>query len=222
VLLKGHPSPQPLLGESRAHSLLSLVLNPKHVCSTPLTLSDWQLGAHTVDTSDQRIVHLPGYCCTELPKACIYEWNLWLDTSSESSAPPRGQFTANIFSFCRTHFIPPWMQGGPPSTSSTLVVAAAGPAVSTLLGPAIDISDSGGGRYRTCCQNPQGASHRRLQLRWLPLPDLPPAPLRAPAINVSNSGGGRCQTYCQQTLGGPPSTSPTSVVATAGPAANTP
>jgi hypothetical protein len=27
-------------GESRAHNLLSLVLNLKHVCSAPLTLSD--------------------------------------------------------------------------------------------------------------------------------------------------------------------------------------
>jgi hypothetical protein len=31
-------------GESRAHNMFSLVLNPKHVCSAPLTLSDWRLG----------------------------------------------------------------------------------------------------------------------------------------------------------------------------------
>jgi hypothetical protein len=59
-------------------------------------------------------------------------------------------------------------QGGPPSTSSTSVVAAAGHAAST----------------------PQGARHRRLQLRWWPLPDLPPTPPRGPAINVFNFGGG--------------------------------
>jgi hypothetical protein len=45
--------------DTRAHSLLSLVLNPKHVCSAPPMLSDWQLGAWTVDTSNQRLVHLP-------------------------------------------------------------------------------------------------------------------------------------------------------------------
>jgi hypothetical protein len=31
-------------GESRAHNMFSLVLNPKHVCSAPMTLSDWRLG----------------------------------------------------------------------------------------------------------------------------------------------------------------------------------
>jgi hypothetical protein len=75
-------------------------------------------------------------------------------------------------SFYRTHFIPPWTQGGSPSTSSTSVVSAVGP----------------------CCQHPQGARHRRLQLRWWPLSDLPPAPPRGPAIDVFNFGGGRCQT----------------------------
>jgi hypothetical protein len=47
--------------------------------------------------------------------------------------------------------------------------------------------------------NPQGVRHRRLQLRWWPLPDLPPAPPR-----------------------GPPSMSPTPVVAAVGPAASNP
>jgi hypothetical protein len=40
VLLEDHPSPQPLQRGVRAHNLLSLVLNLKHVCSAPLTLSD--------------------------------------------------------------------------------------------------------------------------------------------------------------------------------------
>jgi hypothetical protein len=38
-------------------------------------------------TSDQRLVHLPGCCCTELPKACNYEWDLWLGVSNGSSGP---------------------------------------------------------------------------------------------------------------------------------------
>jgi hypothetical protein len=66
-------------------------------------------------------------------------------------------------------------------------------------GPAIDVSNFGGGRCRTCRQHPEGACHRHLQLRWSPLSDLPPAPPRSPQ-----------------------STSPTSVVATAGPTASTP
>jgi hypothetical protein len=139
------------------------------------------------------------------------------------TGPPRGHFTTNIFSFCRTHFMPPapprgpaidvsnsdgdrcrtYRQhplGGPPSTSLTPMVAAAEPAAST----------------------PQGACHRRLKFRWWPLPDLPPAPRKGPTINVSNSDDGRCRTCCQNPPGGPPSMSPTSVVAVVGPAASTP
>jgi hypothetical protein len=39
-------------------------------------LPRWFCHTRTVDTSDQRLVHLPDYCCTELPKACNYEWGL--------------------------------------------------------------------------------------------------------------------------------------------------
>jgi hypothetical protein len=60
--------------------------------------------------------------------------------------------------------IPPAPPGDLPSTFSTSVLAAAGPAVST----------------------PQGFRHRRLQHRWWPLLDLPAAPPRGPAIDVSN------------------------------------
>jgi hypothetical protein len=143
-----------------------------------------------------------------------------LSSKSFGPRPPGGSFYYQHL-FCRTHFISPWMQGGSPSTSPTLVSAAAGPA-STPRGPAIDVSNSGGGRYRTCCQhppggppstsptlvvaaagpaasNPQGAHHQRLQLRWWLLPDLPTAP-----------------------PGGPPSTSPTPVVAAPEPTDNTP
>jgi hypothetical protein len=85
-------------------------------------------------------------------------------------------------------------------TSPTTVVAAAGPTAS----------------------NPQGAHHRRLQLQWWLLPDLPPATARGPAIDVSKFSGGHCRTYRQHPPGGLPSTSSTSVVAIAGPTANTP
>jgi hypothetical protein len=43
-----------------------------------------------------------------------------------------------------------------------------------------------------------------------------------PAIDVYNSDGGRCQTHHQHPPGGPPSTSPTLVVATTRPTASTP
>jgi hypothetical protein len=69
---------------------------------------------------------------------------------------------------------------GVPSMSPTPVVAAAGPAAST----------------------PQGAHHRRLQLRWWPLPDLPTAPPRGAAIDISSSGGGRYWTCRQHPPGG--------------------
>jgi hypothetical protein len=89
-------------------------------------------------------------------------------------------------------------------------------------GPAIDVAIYGGGHCRTCRHHPQGARHRRRQLQWWLLPDLPAVPSRGPAIDVSNSGVGRCRTCWQQPPGGPPSTSPTPVVAALGPAGSTP
>jgi hypothetical protein len=157
--------------------MLSLVLNPKHVCSAPLTLLDWRLGARRVDTSDQHLVHLPSCCCTELPKACNYEWDPCLDASSGSS----GLALPGVI-LLPTSFL---------QNSLHITMDARG--------PAIDIFNFGGGRYRTCRQHLPGACHRRLQLRWWPLLDLPPATPR-----------------------GPPSTSLTSVVAAAGPTASTP
>jgi hypothetical protein len=64
---------------------------------------------------------------------------------------------------------------GPPSMSPTSVVVVVIPADST----------------------PQGARHRRLQLWWWPLLDMPAAPPRGPTIYVANFGGGRCRT-CRQ------------------------
>jgi hypothetical protein len=100
---------------------------------------------------------------------------------------------------------------GPPSTSSTSVVAAVGPSDSTPQGachrrhqlrwwPLSDLADS----------NPQGAHHRRLQHQWWPLPDL---------LNSVVAAAGPCLQHPQ---GGPPSTSSTLVVTAAGPAASTP
>jgi hypothetical protein len=175
--------------------MLSLVLNPKHVCSAPLTLLDWRLGARRVDTSDQCLVHLPSCCCTELPKACNYEWDPCLDASSGSS----GLALPGVI-LLPTSFL----QNSLHITMDTR-------------GPAIDVFNFGGGRYRTCQQhlpgglpsmsptpvvaatgpaasNPQGARHRRLQLRWWLLLNLPPAPPRGPAIDVFNFDGGHCQT----------------------------
>jgi hypothetical protein len=66
-------------------------------------------------------------------------------------------------------------------------------------GSAIDVFNFSGGRYRTYRQYPSGVRHQRLQLRWWPLSDMLPAPPR-----------------------GLSSMSSTSMVATAGPVANTP
>jgi hypothetical protein len=112
--------------------------------------------------------------------------------------------------------------GGPPSTSPTPVVATAGPTDST----------------------PQGVHHRRLQLWWWPLSDLPPAPpgglpSTPPTLVVAAAGPtdstprGARHRHLQlrwwplldlstAPLGGLPSTSPNSLVATTGPATSTP
>jgi hypothetical protein len=134
--------------------------------------------------------------------------------------------------------------GGPPSMSSTPVVAAAGNPNSTHRGPTVDVFNIDGGRCRTYRQHPQGAHHRHLQLRWWPLPEILTSTPRGPTIDVFNIGGGRCRTCRQHPQGvrhlrlqlrwwplseiltatprGPPSTSSTSVVVAAGPAASTP
>jgi hypothetical protein len=150
------------------------------VCSAPLTPSDWRLGAQTVDTSDQRLIHLPDYYCTELPKACNDEWNLVSTLSSGSSGPT-----------------PP-----PPGVIllSTSFLQNSLHITMDSRGPTIDVSNSGGGLCRTCRQHL----------------------LEGHAIDVSNSGGGRCRTCRQHPPGGPPSTSPTPMVAAAGPADSTP
>jgi hypothetical protein len=89
-------------------------------------------------------------------------------------------------------------------------------------GPTIDIFNIGDGRCRKSQQQPQGVRHQRLQHRWWPLSNLPPAPPRGPTIDVSSFGGDRCRTYHQHPPGGLPLTSSTSVVVVAGSADSTP
>jgi hypothetical protein len=101
--------------------------------------------------------------------------------------PPGGP-TIDVFNFggahyrtCRQHPL-----GGPPSTSSTPVMAAAGHAGSTPRGPAIDLFNFGGGRCQICRQHSLGGPHRRFQLWWWPLPNLPLAPPRARHRRLGN------------------------------------
>jgi hypothetical protein len=131
-----------------------------------------------------------------------------------AAPPPRGSLHYQHL-FCRTHFIPP-------STFSTSVVATAEPAASTPRGPPSTSPTSVVAAAGPAASNPQGARHRCLQLRWWSLSDLPPATPRGSAIDVSNFGGGRCRTCRQHPPRGPPSMSPTPVVAAVGPAASNP
>jgi hypothetical protein len=96
------------------------------------------------------------------------------------------------------------------------------PSSGTSQGPAINVFSFGGSRCRTCRQHLLGAHHRRLQLQWWPLPDLPPAHPRWSAIIVFNFGGGRCRICRQDPPQEPTSTSSTLVMATAGHTARPP
>jgi hypothetical protein len=133
--------------------------------------------------------------------------------------------TIDVFNFNggrrRTwHQHPP---GGPPSTSSTSVVATAGPAASTPQGgPPLTSSTSVVVTVGHAASTPHEAHHRRLQLRWWLLSDVPQAPPKGPTFDVFNFGGGRCRTCRQHPPGAPPSTSSTSMVAAVGPIASTP
>jgi hypothetical protein len=164
-----------------------------HAGSTPQ-------GAH------HRRFQLGGGCsrtCRQHPQgACHRRLQLrWWPLLDMPAAPPRGPII-DVFNFgggrSRTYRQHP--PRGQLSTSLTSVVVAVGLAAST----------------------PQKARHRRLQLRWWPLPGMPAAPLRGPAIDVFNFGGGRCRTCRQHPPRGPSSTSSTLVVAAVGPAASTP
>jgi hypothetical protein len=88
-----------------------------------------------VDTSDQHLVHLPGYCCTELPKSCIYEWHLWLGASNGSSGSPPPPGVTLLHLFLLQNLLHTIVDArGLLSMSPTLVVAALGHATSTPLG----------------------------------------------------------------------------------------
>jgi hypothetical protein len=107
-------------------------------------------------------------------------------------------------------------------TSSTSVVVVAGPAASTPQGAHHRHHQHQWWPLQDLPPAPQGSRHRCLQLRWWPLPEIPIATPRVVAIDVFNIGGSHCRTSRQQPPGRPPSTSSTSVVATAGPAGSTP
>jgi hypothetical protein len=140
-------------------------------------LSGWRLGARTVDTSVQRLVCHPDYCCTELPNACNDEWDLVSTLSSGSSGPtPPGVILLPIALL-----------------QNSLHIAM------DARGPAIDVSNSGGGRYRACRQHSPGGP-----------PSTSPTPVVAAARPAASTPPG-----------GPSSTSPTPVVAAVGPAAST-
>jgi hypothetical protein len=96
--------------------------------------------------------------------------------------------------------------------SPASVVAAAGPAGSNPRGPPLTSLTSVVAAVGNPDSNPQGARHRRLQYRWWPLPDLPPAPPRGPPSTSSTSVVADAENPTAP-LGGPPSTSSTSVVA---------
>jgi hypothetical protein len=80
-------------------------------------------------------------------------------------------------------------------------------------GPAIDVSSFGGGRCRTYRQHPQGARHRRLQLRWWPRRFLAwmvsdpgpsaPAPPEGPPLMFLSVDGVRSPTSSSGTFRGP-------------------
>jgi hypothetical protein len=108
-------------------------------------------------------------------------WGPVVAVTGDTDSTPRGP-AIDVFNFggSRCQTLPATPPKGPPSTSSTSEVAAAGPAAST----------------------PQGAHHRSLQLRWWPLTDLVASTPRGPAIDVFNFGGGRYRT-CRQHPQGP-------------------
>jgi hypothetical protein len=94
-------------GESRAHNPLSLVLNPNHVCSTPLMLSVrcWRPGQWVPLTN--ALFTSPTNAALNYPKLVIMNGD-----HGSSQIPgaqgqhPTGSFvTANIF-FCRNQYIP--------------------------------------------------------------------------------------------------------------------
>jgi hypothetical protein len=107
-------------------------------------------------------------------------------------------------------------------TSLTSVVAAAGPATSSPRGPSLMSSTSVVANAGPAASTSQGPAHRRLQLRWWPLPDLLTAPPRGALSTSPTSVVTTVEPTGSTPQGGPPSTSLSSVVATAGPAGSTP
>jgi hypothetical protein len=129
-----------------------------------------------VDTSDQCLVHLPGYYCTELPKAYNDEWDLMSVLRSRRSGPtPRGLFYYQHLFFAELTSYGHGCKGArhqrlhlrwwPLPDLPTAPQEAHHRRLQLQWWPLSDLPAS-----------PQGARHRRLQLRWWPLPNLPAAP----------------------------------------------
>jgi hypothetical protein len=153
-----------------------------------------------VDTSDQRLIHVPDYCYTKLLKACNYEWGLCIMANTGSSGPAPIGVTCyyQYLFFVKTTTYRDTGPGGPPSTSSsTLVVAAVGHSASTPRGPpSTSSSTSVVVAARDTDSTPQGVRHRRLlQLWWWLLLNFGQHPPREPAIAFFNFCGGCCQRY---------------------------
>jgi hypothetical protein len=156
----------------------------------------------------------------------IPDGHRWWPLSDHAGSTPQGP-AVNVMNFGggRYRTLPPAPPGGPPSTSSTSVVATFRPSRQHPLGGLLSMSSTSvEATVRPCCQHPQGAHHRRLQLQWWPLSDLAAStpqggrhrrlqlrwwPLsnlasrtpRGPAIDVFNFGGGRCRIYRQHLQG---------------------
>jgi hypothetical protein len=152
-----------------------------------------------VDTSDQRLIHLPDYCCTELPNTCNYERGMWIITNTWSSSPaPLGVtcYNQHLF-FVETTTYRDTGQGGPSlMSSSTSVVAAAGLRPAPPGGPAIDVFSTSmvaaAGLRLALPRGPSSTSSSTLVVAAIGLRRAPP---RGPAIYVFFSfGGGYCRT----------------------------
>jgi hypothetical protein len=77
--------------------------------------------------------------------------------------------------------------------SPASVVAAAGPAISTPRGPTVDIFNIGGGRYRTCGQQPPGGPPSMSLASVVAAAEPTASTPRVSTVDFFNISGGRCQ-----------------------------
>jgi hypothetical protein len=157
-----------------------------------------------VGTSDQRLVHIPDWCCTELPKTCNYEWGMWIIANTWSSGPPTWSFvTANIF-FAETTTYRIRGQGQhPQGPRHRRLLQLCWRLLSEILaappkGLAIEIFfNLGGGCYRRYQQHPEGApSSMSSSTSVMAATGDTNNTARGLVIDVFfNFGGGCCQRY---------------------------